>query len=197
MAAMPRTVSRPAKSDSAQLADQMEAVACSGDREAYAAIFRTFSPRIRAYLMRLGAEPAHADELTQETMVTVWRRAQTFDRRQAAVATWLFTIARNKRIDALRRERRPEFDPNDPALAPAPETPPDVQVDQAQRQARVQAAIRTLPPQQADLLRAAFIDGQSHREIAEKTGIPLGTVKSRLRLAMGHMRKHLRDLKEP
>ena len=137
MAAMPRTVSRPAKSDSAQLADQMEAVACSGDREAYAAIFRTFSPRIRAYLMRLGAEPAHADELTQETMVTVWRRAQTFDRRQAAVATWLFTIARNKRIDALRRERRPEFDPNDPALAPAPETPPDVQVDQAQRQARV------------------------------------------------------------
>ncbi|MEQ9640774.1 MAG: sigma-70 family RNA polymerase sigma factor [Alphaproteobacteria bacterium] len=193
---MPRTVSRPAQSESAQFADQMEAVADSGDREAYAAIFRTFSPRIRAYLMRLGAEPAHADELTQETMVTVWRRAQTFDRRQAAVATWLFTIARNKRIDALRRERRPEFDPNDPALIPAPETPPDEHVDQAQRQVRVQAAIRTLPAQQADLLRAAFIDGQSHREIAERTGIPLGTVKSRLRLAMGHMKKHLHDLGE-
>lgn len=193
---MPRSVSRPAHAESGTLADQLEAVARSADREAFAALFRTFQPRIRAYLMRLGSDPAHADELVQETMVTVWRRAGTFDRRQAAVATWLFTIARNKRIDALRRERRPEFDPNDPALVPGPEPLPDAQLDASQRQERVRAAIRTLPEEQAALLRQAFVDGLSHREIAERTGLPLGTVKSRLRLAMGHLRKSLRDLND-
>ena len=196
MVRMPRTVSRPVTAESGTLADQLEAVAHGADREAFAALFRTFQPRIRAYLMRLGADAAHADELAQETMVTVWRRAETFDRRQAAVATWMFTIARNKRIDALRRERRPEFDPNDPALVPAPAPLPDAELDASQRQDRVRAAIRTLPDEQAALLRQAFVEGQSHREIAEKTGLPLGTVKSRLRLAMGHLRKRLRDLGE-
>jgi RNA polymerase sigma-70 factor (ECF subfamily) len=193
---MPRTASRPAHSQSGTLADQLEAVARTADREAFAALFRTFQPRIRAYLMRLGADPAQADELVQETMVTVWRRAGTFDRRQAAVATWLFTIARNKRIDALRRERRPEFDPNDPALVPGPTPLPDAQLDASQRQDQVRAAIRTLPEEQAALLRQAFVDGLSHRDIADRTGLPLGTVKSRLRLAMGHLRKSLRDLNE-
>jgi RNA polymerase sigma-70 factor (ECF subfamily) len=196
MTPMPRTVSRPARSESARLADQLEAVARSADRDAFAALFRTFSPRIRAYLVRLGADPSHADELVQETMVTVWRKADTFDRRQAAVATWLFTIARNKRIDALRRERRPEFDPNDPALVPGPEPLPDARLDASQRQDRVRAAIRTLPEEQAALLRQAFVDGLSHRDIASQTGLPLGTVKSRLRLALGHLRKSLRDLGE-
>lgn len=193
---MPRTVLRPTHTESARLADQLEAVARSADRDAFAALYRTFSPRIRAYLVRLGADSAQADELVQETMVTVWRKADTFDRQQAAVATWLFTIARNKRIDALRRERRPEYDPSDPALVPWPEPLPDAQLDASQRQDRVRTAIGTLPDEQSALLRQAFVDGLSHRDIATRTGLPLGTVKSRLRLAMGHLRKSLHDLGE-
>lgn len=174
--------------DREALADLLEAVA-GGDRAAFADLFRRFAPRLRSYMMRLGADPGTADELTQETMLVVWRRAVTFDRRQSSVGTWMFTIARNKRIDAIRRQRRPDFDPNDPALVPeAPEAADDA-LDAAQRETRVRAAMKSLPAEQIDLLRLAFYDGLSHRDIADRTGLPLGTVKSRLRLAFGRMRR--------
>jgi RNA polymerase sigma-70 factor (ECF subfamily) len=174
--------------DREALADLLQAVA-GGDRAAFAALFRRFAPRLRSYMMRLGADPGTADELTQETMLIAWRRAATFDRRQSSVGTWLFTIARNKRIDAIRRDRRPDFDPNDPALVPEPPEAADAALDAAEREARVRRAMRSLPGEQIELLRLAFYDGLSHRDIAERTGLPLGTVKSRLRLAFGHMRR--------
>ena len=174
--------------DREALADLLEAVA-GGDRAAFATLFQRFAPRIKSYMMRLGADPGTADELTQETMLIAWRRAVTFDRRQSSVGTWLFTIARNKRIDAIRRERRPDFDPNDPALVPEAPEAADVAIDAAEREERVRAAMRTLPGEQVELLRLAFYDGLSHRDIAERTGLPLGTVKSRLRLAFGRMRR--------
>jgi RNA polymerase sigma-70 factor (ECF subfamily) len=174
--------------DREALADLLEAVA-DGDRAAFAALFRRFAPRLRSYMMRLGADPGTADELTQETMLIAWRRAATFDRRQSSVGTWLFTIARNKRIDALRRARRPDFDPNDPALVPDQPEAADATIDAAEREARVREAMRRLPEEQIELLRLAFYESLSHRDIAERTGLPLGTVKSRLRLAFGHMRR--------
>ena len=174
--------------DREALADLLEAVA-GGDRGAFATLFRRFAPRIRSYMMRLGADPGTADELAQETMLIAWRRAVTFDRRQSSVGTWLFTIARNKRIDAIRRERRPDFDPNDPALVPQAPEAADAAIDAAEREERVRAAMKTLPGEQIELLRLAFYDGLSHRDIADRTGLPLGTVKSRLRLAFGRMRR--------
>lgn len=179
--------------DREALADLLEAVA-GGDRAAFAALFRRFAPRIKGYMMRLGADPGAADELTQETMLIAWRRAATFDRRQSSVGTWLFTIARNKRIDAIRRERRPDFDPNDPALTPNEPETADALLDAAEREQRVRAAMQRLPAEQVDLLRLAFYDGLSHRDIAERTGLPLGTVKSRLRLAFGRMRRLVGEL---
>lgn len=92
----------------------VEAIAAHGDRTAFAALFGHFAPRLKAYLMRLGSDPSTAEEVMQDVMLTVWRKAASFDRRQASAGTWIFTIARNRRIDRLRRERRPEFDPNDP-----------------------------------------------------------------------------------
>lgn len=178
------------------LADLLEAVGRSGDRSAFAALFRHFAPRIVGYLRRMGADPQVAEELMQETMVMVWRRAATFDRKQASASTWLFTIARNKRIDALRRERRPAFDPEDPAFQPAPPPAADEVVDAAQREDIVRRTIAELPEEQAALLRRAFFEGLSHRELADDTGLPLGTVKSRLRLALGRMRRALGDLED-
>lgn len=177
-----------AEPDREALADLLEAVS-GGDRTAFAVLFRRFAPRVKAYMMRLGADHGTADELAQETLLIAWRRASTFDRRQSSVGTWLFTIARNKRIDAIRRERRPDFDPNDPALVPEQPTAADVLIDAAERETSVRAAMKTLPEEQIDLLRLAFYDGLSHRDIADRTGLPLGTVKSRLRLAFGRMRR--------
>jgi len=177
----------------AGLNDMIVAVGAARDRAAFAGLFGHFAPRIKSYLMRLGCEAGSAEELMQEVMVTVWRRAETFDPAQANASTWIFAIARNKRIDAVRRERRPELDPDDPALAPDPAAPADVAVESAQTVDRVRAAIRTLPEEQRVLLHMAYYDDKPHSLIAEECGLPLGTVKSRIRLAVTRLRKVLKD----
>lgn len=178
--------------DREALADLLEAVA-GGDRAAFASLFRRFAPRLKSYMMRLGADPGTADELTQETMLIAWRRASTFDRRQSAVGTWLFTIARNKRIDGLRRESRPELDPNDPALAAQPDAAADEAMAASESEAILRQAITQLPEEQAELLRICYFGDKSHRQVARELGLPLGTVKSRLRLALSRLRLVLKD----
>lgn len=177
--------------DRARFADCVEAVAARGDRDAFAVIFEHYAPRVKAYLMKLGLANAQAEELAQEVMVTVWRKSATFDRRQASVGTWLFRIARNRRIDAFRRELRAEYDTDDPLLQPEPEPSPSDGVEAADREAAIADALAKLPPEQMALIKRAFYEGLSHREIAEATGLPLGTVKSRLRLAFEKLRTRL------
>lgn len=176
---------------SESLDDLILAVGRRRDRDAFAQLFDHFAPRLKAYLMRLGADDGQAEELVQEIMLLVWRRAETFDPRQAAASTWLFTIARNRRIDRLRRERRPEIDPDDPVLVGEPETGADTALDQRQTMARVRAAIDALPPEQAELLRLAYFDDTPHSRIAALKRLPLGTVKSRIRLALQRLRQNL------
>lgn len=172
----------------------IEAIAARADRAAFAALFGHFAPRLKTYLMRLGCDPASAEEIAQEAMLAVWRKAGSFDRRQASAATWIFTIARNRRIDRLRRERRPAFDPDDPALVPDPPEDADRSVWAGQVEGRVREAINSLPPEQSELIRRAYFEDQSHREIAETSGLPLGTVKSRIRLALQRLRERMKDL---
>ena len=169
------------------------AVAQSRDKTAFAALFDHFAPRLKTYVMRLGASPAMAEELVQETMLTLWRRADSFDPRQASASTWIFTIARNKRIDALRRESRPDLDPDDPALAIAPAMPADAILAASEYETILRQAIAVLPQEQAELLRICYYGDKSHRQIADELGIPLGTVKSRLRLALSRLRQALKD----
>ncbi len=173
--------------------DLIEAIAARRDREAFRLLFEHFAPRLKSYLMRLGAEPTVAEDVAQEAMVMVWRKAESFDRRQAGASTWIFTIARNKRIDRLRREKRPELDPNDPALVPSEEPAPDRTLQNAQAGKRVAAAMRALPQEQAELVRRAFYEDLSHSQIAEESGLPLGTVKSRIRLALARLRHEMKD----
>jgi len=178
--------------DRRSLNELILAVARERDRVAFGALFGHFAPRLKAFLMRQGAEAGSAEELVQEVMLLVWRRADTFDPRQANASTWIFTIARNKRIDLLRREKRPELDADDPALVPAPAEPADRLFESWQDGERLRTALKTLPPEQAELLHMAYFEDKAHSTIAAERGIPLGTVKSRLRLAMERLRKQLK-----
>jgi len=167
------------------------AIGTHQDRSAFAALFAHFAPRVKAYLLRTGSDPVGADELTQEVMLLVWRKAAHYDPAQARAATWIFTIARNKRIDTFRRDRHIEFNAEDPSLMPEPEQSPDHRLETAQQARAIDAAIGRLPNEQAMLLKLAFYESKSHSTIAAEVGLPLGTVKSRLRLALARLRGHL------
>ena len=171
----------------------IEAIAASRDKVAFRQLFDHFAPRLKSYLLRLGADLATAEDVAQEAMVMVWRKAVSFDRRQAGASTWIFTIARNKRIDRLRREQRPALDPEDPGLVPAEEPAPDRSLQNSQERQRIASAMRSLPDEQAELVRRAFFNDESHSMIAEESGLPLGTVKSRIRLALARLRHEMKE----
>ncbi len=138
-------------------ADLVEAIAATRDRAAFASLFDHFAPRINAFLRRLGTDNGNAEELTQEVMVTLWRKAALFDRSKSSVATWLFRIARNRRIDLARRDRSSLLDPDDPALQPGATARPDAEPDARDRETRAREALQRLPPEQAELLRLASV----------------------------------------
>ncbi|HPG23370.1 MAG TPA: sigma-70 family RNA polymerase sigma factor [Amaricoccus sp.] len=161
----------------------------AGDRSAFVELFGRYAGRIKGFLMRRGASEADAEEIVQEVMVAIWRRAASFDPERAAAATWIFTIARNRRIDLVRRARRPEPDPQDPLFRPDPEPGGVARISAAEREARLRAGLAGLAPEQRQVLVAAFYEGLSHGEIAARLDLPVGTVKSRIRLAFGHLRE--------
>lgn len=156
------------------------------DEAAFVELFRYFAPRVKAFLMRSGADEALAEECVQEVMATVWRKAALFDPARASVATWIFTIARNRKIDALRKQRRPE--PED--LPWGPEADPDQAdvIGLQQETEQLGVAIASLPEKQRVLIEKAYFGDLSHTEIADQTGLPLGTIKSRIRLALDRLR---------
>lgn len=162
-------------------------------RASFARLFEFFAPRLKSYLQQLGADPAQAEDLMQEVMVSVWRKADQYDPQKASVSTWIFRIARNRRIDAHRRADKPALEPDEPMLKPAEPDQPEQLLDRRQIEARVRHEIERLPPEQLQLLKAAFYDGLSHSEIAENFELPLGTVKSRIRLAFNRLRGELKD----
>ncbi len=180
----------PPRSTGADLSALIVRVAENHDRLAFTALFEHFAPRVKSYLLRLGAPPEAAEELAQEALLTVWRRAPSYDPNKAAASTWIFTIARNLRIDLARRESRPALTPDATEVADAPEQP-DQSVCVAQDEILIAEAIRRLPADQAQVVKLAFFADKAHSEIADELGLPLGTVKSRLRLAMGRLRTAL------
>lgn len=164
-------------------------VAVDRDKAAFVELFDHFAPRLKGYLMKQGADAAIAEEIAQDVMVTLWRKAELFDPRKSSASTWLFRVARNRRIDRLRRQKTAELDPEEPSLQPAPLPDVSEEMDARLREERVRAALAKLPEEQREVVRLAFFLGQSHSEISESTGLPLGTVKSRIRLAFGRLRQ--------
>jgi len=171
----------------------LAAVAENRDRAAFQALFEFFAPRIKAFMYRQGTNPDMAEEVLQETMVNVWRKAGQFNPTKASASTWIFTIARNSRIDLLRKENRPSPDLNDPALVPDPEPHAQDTISREQEAGRLKEAVAGLPKEQQEVLHLAFFEEKAHPQVAEELGIPLGTVKSRIRLACKRIRAELGD----
>ena len=171
--------------------ERIVAIARDQDRAAFAELFNHFAPRVKAFMRRKGASDAQAEDIAQEAMLAVWRKAALFDPAASGAATWIFTIARNLRIDAIRRENRggairvdeveAEYEADD---APAA----DERLAAAQSEARLREALSTLPGEQLKVIEMSFFEEKAHSEIAETLRIPLGTVKSRVRLAMKRLR---------
>jgi RNA polymerase sigma factor (sigma-70 family) len=172
--------------------DLARRVADTRDKAAFAKLFDHYAPRINAYLLRLGTPNGLAEEIAQDTMIVLWNKASLFDSSKSSISTWLFRVARNRRIDLMRRDKSDRIDPNDPIFHPSPIGSADDDMDAATRDERVREAMKQLKPDQLDLIRASFFQNMSHSEIAERDGLPLGTVKSRIRLAF----KKLRDALE-
>lgn len=175
------------------LDDLLTAVGSQRDGDAFTVLFDHFRPRVHAQMLRLGLAPFAAADVTQDVMETVWRKAHLFDRRKAAAATWVFHIARNRRIDVRRRSREHSTAAEDFLAIPDPTDASDDCLDAAQREQCVHAALGALPLEQFTLIRLAFFEGLSHSTIAARMKLPLGTVKSRLRLAFSRLRRCLHD----
>jgi RNA polymerase sigma-70 factor (ECF subfamily) len=170
--------------------DDLIAVRDSRDEAAFIRVFGHFGPRVKAFLMRTGMDAALAEECAQEVLVTVWNKAHLYDASRASPSTWIFTIARNKKIDVLRKQRRPE--PED--LPWGPEAEPDQAdiIGLQQESEQLGRALRDLPEKQRELIEKAYFGDLSHSEIADQTGLPLGTIKSRIRLALERLRHSMK-----
>jgi RNA polymerase sigma factor (sigma-70 family) len=171
-------------------ADLIGRVASHGDRDAFRSLFEHFAPRIKGFMLKAGCSADEAEEIAQTALIAVWRKASQFDPASAGAAAWIFTIARNLRIDAVRRGARAgRFgDTAELADAPDPADPADMLVSRDEDAARVKAALERLSAEQSTVIRLSFIEERPHPEIARLLGIPLGTVKSRIRLAMSRLR---------
>ena len=184
--------SRPARSiPPAELAALVDAVAARQDREAFAQLFGYFAPRLNAYLLRTGCDAGTAEEIAQDTMVTLWRKAHLFDPDKSSLVTWLYRVARNRWIDSRRRERPNLLDSNAHDLDLCDGTDLFSEVAMQERQKAMRAALEGLPNEQFTIVQLAFFDGLSHSQISERIDLPLGTVKSRIRLGFARLRRSL------
>ena len=180
-----------------EAANLIEAIAARQDRAAFASLFRHYAPRVKAFIMRGGTDAETAQEVAQEALIMVWRKAASFDRGRASAATWIYTIARNKRIDLLRRSR-PGIEVEDWLTVYAPDEPDaDKSVSAGQTYIRMKEFMQGLSADQLLVIRKAFFEDKTHTAIADELALPLGTVKSRIRLALGKLREALdREEKE-
>jgi RNA polymerase sigma-70 factor (ECF subfamily) len=178
--------------DLSELSRDLIAVRDHRDREAFGRLFDHFAPRLKSMMLRAGLRDGTADDVVQDVMLAVWRKAGQFDPHRADAAGWIYAIARNRRIDMARR--RPLAQPDE--LPEIESLEPDAtQVLALQQEARhLSEALSRLAPEQAEALRAAYFDDIPHSRISEMTGLPLGTIKSRIRLGLERLRHELRNI---
>lgn len=176
------------------MADLLQKVAESRDVEAFRQLFQVYGPRVKSYMMRQGADANTAEDLAQETLLTVWRKAALYSGEKGSATTWIFTIARNLRIDRLRREVAWQPLPENQDEEASDDPDPEELLNERERRDKVRAALSELPADQSEVVALSYIEGLSHSEIADRLGLPLGTVKSRMRLAYQKIRESVEDL---
>ena len=173
----------------------VQRVACNRDRAAYQCLFLRFGPRVKALMIKSGADASMAEDLVQDVMLILWRKAALYSPERGSVAAWVFTIARNRRIDKLRRQSPQAYDDIDDLDLESPDASGEEEVHVRQQSSLVSAAVAQLPPDQKRVIELSFIHDMPQVDIAQELGVPLGTVKSRMRLAYGKLRERLEDVK--
>ena len=178
---------------SASFADEVALVVRARDRQAFTRLFDYYAPRLKSFLVRGHCSPALAEEITQDVMIVLWQKAHLYDPAKSSLGTWLFRIARNRRVDLLRRDQSMRLNLSDPDLFSSVSVIDEAAMDDAARDQRVRLALTQLPDEQGLLVRLSFFEGKTHAEIEQQLALPLGTVKSRIRLAFNRLRRKLQD----
>jgi RNA polymerase sigma-70 factor, ECF subfamily len=182
-----------AASPGSEMTHALLAVRDDRDREAFGRLFDHFGPRLKAMLMRGGQTEGSAEDIVQDVMLTVWQKAAQFDPHRAEASAWIYRIARNRQIDLMRRRPQPQ-----PDLL---EEPPDIEPDAAQivviaeEAGLLRDALSRLSPEQSRAIEQAYMQDMPYIQISQVSGLPLGTIKSRIRLGLKRLRHELRDLK--
>ena len=170
------------------LEDDLERVGTIADRQAFRRIFADMAPKLKAYLIKTGQTHTEAEEILQETMLKVWRKATLFDRTKSAASTWIYSIAKNARIDRIRKQSRPTPDPLDPSFVQDPPETGEQSMSRKQDGDLIRTAMAKLPADQIQIIKMSFFEDKSHSEISAELNLALGTVKSRIRLAFAKIR---------
>jgi RNA polymerase sigma-70 factor (ECF subfamily) len=177
------------------LVELVARVAQESDRQAFAALFRFYAPRLKSFLARQGYSENECEDLVQEAMLNVWRKAGSFDPAKAGVSTWVFTIARNLGVDHRRRQLRgAAWKQAETYEDVDPEPSAENRLIAMQGEAEIRQALSKLPDEQATVIRLSYFAENPQAEIAKTLGIPLGTVKSRVRLALQRLRQTMEDV---
>ena len=171
----------------------MIAIRDDRDRTAFGLLFDHFAPRLKGFVIRSGAAPHQAEEIVQDVMLTIWRKASMFDPHRAQVSAWIYQIARNRQIDIARKENRPM--PEELKEDPGAEPDASQILGLEQETGLLKQALATLNPEQREIIEKAYLGELTHQEISTRTGLPLGTIKSRIRLGLERLRHELKDLK--
>ena len=166
----------------------LQKIADKKDQTAFQQLFEDYAPRIKGFMIRSGADAATADDLAQEALSAVWRKAHMYSPDKGNPTTWIFTIVRNLRIDRFRRERVWQPLPEEHAEIASDDAGPEELVSRQERLVTLQGALKVLPPEQLEVVQLSYLEGLAHSDISERLGLPIGTVKSRMRLAYQKLR---------
>ena len=158
------------------------------DKLAFGTIFKYFAPRLKSFLIKAGSTDSQAEEVIQEVMIAVWTKSASYDSNKSSVSTWIYTIARNKRIDKIRKEKRHYLSESDEGLEIPVDSTQEKEIFTAQVSNSLKKYMANLPDEQSRLLKLSYFYNKTHADISEELQIPLGTVKSRIRLALTKMR---------
>ncbi len=193
---VPSIESKPVSQTNTELSQQtvwMIAVRDTRDRSAFVKLFDHFAPRLKGFVMRSGVSSHQAEEIVQDVMLTIWRRASTFDPHRAQVSAWIYQIARNRQIDIARKENRPM--PEELKEEPGSASDASQILGVEQESVYLKQALAKLAPEQREMIEKAYLGELTHQEISAQTGLALGTVKSRIRLGLERLKHELKDLK--
>ena len=181
------------KKKKSQYIEALSKIASKKDMASFKIIFDYFGPRLKSFLMSSGSTESVAEEIIQETMTIVWTKADYYNPKLASPSTWIYTIARNKKIDILRKSNKAILEDIEVASLPPIESKLEDDIELDQKFDIINKYLDDLPKDQLELLKLNFIEEKSHGEIAKITNIPLGTVKSRIRLAMEKIRTRIKN----